>query len=50
LLIELLPRVGSPRPPVGVLGPGFTLCIVNSGSGLQVFLESIVSPEALSKY
>jgi hypothetical protein len=50
LFVELLPRVGSPRPPVGSLGPGFTLCIVNSGSGLRVFLESIVSPETLSKH
>jgi hypothetical protein len=50
LLIELLPRVGSPRPPVGVLGPGFTLCIVNSGGGLRVFLESTVSPETLSRF
>jgi hypothetical protein len=40
VLVELLPRVGSPRPPVGVLGPGFTLCIVNSGGELSVFLET----------
>ncbi|MCC6024583.1 MAG: ATP-binding protein, partial [Thaumarchaeota archaeon] len=50
LLVELLPRVGSPRPPVGVLGPGFTLCIVNAGGGLRVFLESTVSPETLSRF
>jgi len=34
LLIELLPHVGSPRPPVSVLGPRFTVCIVNAGSEL----------------
>jgi len=50
LLVELLPSFGSPRPPVGVLGPGFTLCIVNSGNGLHVFLESTASPETLSKF
>jgi len=50
LLIELLPRVGSPRPSVGVLGPGFTLCIVSDGNGLRVFLESTVSPETLSRF
>jgi DNA helicase HerA-like ATPase/DNA-binding MarR family transcriptional regulator len=50
LLVELLPRIGSPRPPVGVLGQGFTLCIVNAGSGLRVFLESTVSPETLSRF
>jgi hypothetical protein len=50
LLVELLPRIGSPRPPVGVFGPGFTLCIVNAGSELRVFLESAVSPETLSRF
>jgi hypothetical protein len=50
LLVELLPRVGSPRPSVGVLGPGFTLCIVNTGSELRIFLESTVSPETLSRF
>ena len=50
MLIELLPRVGSPRPPVGVFGPGFTLCIVSDGDGLRVFLESTVSPETLSRF
>jgi hypothetical protein len=50
LLVELFPRVGSPRLPVGVLGPGFTLCIVNSGNGLYVFLESTVSSETLSRF
>jgi len=50
LLIELLPRVGSPRPPVGVFGPGFTLCIVSDEDGLRVFLESTVSPETLSRF
>ncbi|MEM0005036.1 MAG: hypothetical protein QXN97_06870 [Desulfurococcaceae archaeon] len=51
MLIELLPRVGSPSPPpVGVLGPGFTLCIVNANNGLRVFLESTVSPETLSRF
>jgi hypothetical protein len=50
LFVELLPRVGSPRPPVGVFGPGFTLCIVNSGDSLRVFLESTVSAETLSKF
>ena len=50
MLVELLPRIGSPKPPVGVLGPGFTLCIVNAGSGLRVFLESMVSPETLSRF
>ena len=49
MLVELFPRVCSPRPPAGVLGPGFTLCTVNSG-GLCVFLESTVSPETLSKF
>lgn|GEM_PF-3592461 len=50
MFAELLPRVGSPRPSVGTLGPGFTLCIVNSGNGLRVFLESTVSPETLSRF
>jgi len=50
LLVELLPRVGSPRPPVSVFGPGFTLCIVNAGNELRVFLESAVSPETLSRF
>ncbi|MCC6005026.1 MAG: hypothetical protein LM590_11890 [Thermofilum sp.] len=50
MLVELLPRVGSPRPPVGVLGPGFTLCVVNAGNGLRVFLESTVSSETLSRF
>ena len=44
---ELLPRVGSLKPPVGVLEPGFTMRIVNSGGGLRVFLESTVSSEIL---
>ena len=48
--VELLPRVGSPKPPVGVLGPGFTLCVVNAGDGLRGFLESTVSPETLSRF
>jgi hypothetical protein len=43
----LLPRVGSLKPPVGVLEPGFTMRIVNSGGGLRVFLESTVSSEIL---
>lgn len=50
MFVELLLRVGSPRPPVGVFGPGFTLCIVNAGNSLRVFLESTVSPETLSKF
>ena len=50
MLIELLPRVGSPRPPVSVLGPSFTLCIVNAGGKLRVFLKSAVSPETLSRF
>ena len=50
MLVELLHRVGSPRPPVGVFGPGFTLCIVSSGNGLRVFLESTVSPKTLSRF
>jgi hypothetical protein len=50
LLVELLPRVGSPRFPVNVFGPGFTLCIVNAGGGLHVFLESTVSPETFSRF
>ena len=33
-----------------MFGPGFTLCIVNSGNGLRVFLESTVSPETLSRF
>jgi DNA helicase HerA-like ATPase len=33
-----------------VFGPGFTLCIVNSGDSLRVFLESTVSAETLSKF
>jgi hypothetical protein len=44
---ELLSRVGSLRPPVDVLEPGFTMRIVNSGGGLRVFLESTVSSEIL---
>ena len=35
---------------MGVFGPGFTLCIVNSGNGLRVFLASTVSAETLSKF
>ena len=50
MLVDLLPRVGSPRPPVGVLGHGFTLCVVNAGGGLRVFLESAVSSETLSRF
>ena len=50
MLVELMPRVDSPRPPVSVLGPSFTLCIVNAGGGLRVFLESTVSPETLSRF
>jgi len=50
LLIELQPRIGSPRPPVSVFGPGFTLCIVDTGDGLRVFLETPVSPETLSRF
>ncbi|MCC6024133.1 MAG: hypothetical protein LM600_05475 [Thaumarchaeota archaeon] len=45
-----MPRAGSPRPPVNVFGPGFTLCIVNAGNELRVFLESAVSPETLSRF
>jgi hypothetical protein len=50
LLIELLPRVDSPRPPVNVFGSSFTLCTVNVGNELQVFLESTVSPETFSRF
>jgi len=45
-----LTRFGSPRPPAGMLVPGFTLCILNAGGGLRVFLESNVSPETLSRF
>jgi hypothetical protein len=50
LFVELLSRVSSPRPPVSVFGPAFTLRIVNLGSELRVFPESIVSPKTLSKH
>ena len=50
MLVELLPRVGSHRPQVGVLGPGFTICIVNSGGEPRVFPESTVRPETLSRF
>jgi hypothetical protein len=51
LFVELLlSRVSSPRPPVSVFGPAFTLCIVNLGSELRVFPESIVSLKTLSKH
>jgi len=50
LLIELQPRVGSPRPPASVLRPGFTLCVVNTSEGLRVFLETPVSSETLSRF
>jgi hypothetical protein len=33
-----------------VFGPGFTLCTVNTGSKLRVFLESTVNPETLSRF
>jgi hypothetical protein len=33
-----------------VFSAGFTLYIVNSGSKLRVFLESIVNPKTLSKH
>jgi hypothetical protein len=33
-----------------VLGPGFTLCIVNSGGEPRVFPESTVSLETLSRF
>jgi len=50
LLVELQPRIGSPRPPVSVLGPCFTLCTINTSESLRVFLETPVSPETLSKF
>ena len=49
MLVELQPRIGSPRPPVSVFSPSFTLCIINTG-GLRVFLETPVSPETLSRF
>jgi hypothetical protein len=33
-----------------VLEHGFTLCVVNAGGGLRVFLDSAVSPETLSRF
>jgi hypothetical protein len=45
--IGLLPCVGSLRPLIGVLEPGFTMRIINSDGGLRVFLESTVSSEIL---
>ena len=35
---------------VSVLGPGFTICIVNAENSLRVFLETPVSPETLSRF
>ena len=50
MLVELLPRIGSPRPSVSVIGPSFTLCIINASDGLRIFLESSVNPETLSRF
>lgn len=48
--MELLPRVGAPRPPISVLGPAFTLCIVNDSKKLHVFVETPVSVDTLKNY
>jgi hypothetical protein len=37
-------------PPVGVLDPDFTLCIVNFAGELWIFIESTVSPEILLRF
>jgi len=50
VLVELLPRVGSPKPPVSVFGPGFTLCIVNDSKKLHVYAETPVSIDTLKNY
>jgi len=46
---EIVPRIGS-KPPVDVLGLGFTYCIANTDGGLRVFIRSSVSPETLSRF
>ncbi|MEM1842239.1 MAG: ATP-binding protein [Ignisphaera sp.] len=50
MLIELLPRVGSPKPPVSVFGPAFTLCIINDSKKLHVFIETPVSIDTLKSF
>jgi len=50
LLLELLPRIGAPKPSVSVLGSSFTLCIVNTGERLKTMVMTPVSPETLSKF
>lgn len=50
MIVELMPRIGAPKPLLGILGSGFTLCIVNAGERLRAFLVSPVSAEILSKF
>ncbi|MEM4481629.1 MAG: DUF87 domain-containing protein, partial [Desulfurococcaceae archaeon] len=50
MLVELLPRVGSSKPPFSVFGPEFTLCIVNDSKKLHVFVETPISIDTLKNF
>lgn len=50
MLYELLPRIPQPPFSPGVLGPGFTLCVVGGGRGLRVFVETPTSPDTLKSF
>ncbi|MEM4485882.1 MAG: ATP-binding protein [Zestosphaera sp.] len=50
MLYEVVPRVPQPPFSPGVLGPGSTLCVVNVGRGLRVFIETPTSSDTLKNF
>ncbi|MEM4958403.1 MAG: ATP-binding protein [Nanopusillaceae archaeon] len=50
MLLELLPRVGAPKPPASVFGSRFTLCIASDLKKLHVFVETSVSMDTLKNF
>lgn len=49
MLYRVLPRIGV-RPSLSVLGPCFTLCVINDGERLRAYVESQVSSDTLKNF
>ncbi|MEM2579180.1 MAG: ATP-binding protein [Desulfurococcaceae archaeon] len=50
MLVEILPRLGAPKPMINVFGPRFTLCIVSDSKNMHIYLETSVSADTLRNY